>query len=57
MITRTVTADAADPDLDPACSECSGELIGTSVTYPCRTAKLLALPYADHPQFQPEWRI
>jgi hypothetical protein len=24
--------------------------------YPCGTLKALALPYADHPDFRPEWR-
>ena len=25
--------------------------------FPCKTLTLLALPYADHDQFQPEWRV
>jgi hypothetical protein len=25
--------------------------------WPCPTLRLLALPYADHPDFQPEWRV
>lgn len=24
--------------------------------YPCRTVRLLALPYADHPDYRDEWR-
>ena len=24
--------------------------------YPCRTVRLLALPYADHPDYREEWR-
>jgi hypothetical protein len=24
--------------------------------FPCRTLRLLALPYADHPDYNPEWR-
>jgi hypothetical protein len=25
--------------------------------WPCVTLRLLALPYADHPDYQPEWRV
>jgi hypothetical protein len=25
-------------------------------SFPCPTLRLLALPYADHPDYQPEWR-
>jgi len=25
--------------------------------WPCLTLRILALPYADHPQFQPGWRV
>lgn len=25
--------------------------------WPCDTAKILALPYADHPDYRPEWRL
>jgi hypothetical protein len=25
--------------------------------FPCPTLRLLALPYADHPDYQPEWRV
>ena len=32
------------------CAECDYE------TFPCRTLRLLALPYADHPDYQQEWR-
>jgi hypothetical protein len=24
---------------------------------PCPTLRILALPYADHPDYQPEWRV
>ena len=27
-----------------------------SLDFPCKTLRLLALPYADHPDYQPEWR-
>lgn len=32
------------------CAECDGE------SFPCRTLRLLALPYADRPGFRAEWR-
>ena len=35
---------------DPFCAECSGE------GFPCETLRLLALPYADHPDYREEWR-
>jgi hypothetical protein len=25
--------------------------------WPCPTLRILALPYADHPDYQPEWRV
>lgn len=34
---------------DPYCVACFGE------GYPCATLRLFALPYADHPDYQPEW--
>lgn len=41
-----------DWDTDPAaiCNECGG-------LYPCETLELLALPYADHPDYREEWRV
>jgi hypothetical protein len=24
--------------------------------WPCQTLRLLALPYADHPDYRPEWK-
>ena len=29
---------------------------GSSNTWPCKTVRLLALPYADHPDYRDEWR-
>jgi hypothetical protein len=29
---------------------------GNHWSYPCDTLKLLALPYADHPDYRDEWR-
>lgn len=36
------------------CSECSDL---DEVLFPCTTVRLLAQPYADHKDFQPEWRL
>jgi hypothetical protein len=35
----------------PGCCQEDGE------RFPCRTLRALALPYADHESFQPEWRV
>lgn len=35
------------------CSECGAD--GFAV-WPCETLRLLALPYADHPDYHEEWR-
>jgi hypothetical protein len=37
-----------------ACAEC--EVTGVYPEYPCRTLRLLALPYAEHPDYREEWR-
>lgn len=42
-----VTCDAGDN----SCG-CMG---GSAYDYPCETLRLLALPYADHPDYRPEW--
>lgn len=46
-------------DAGPICSSC-GEVgnLGSEeavVEWPCRTLHLLALPYAGHPEYLPEW--
>jgi hypothetical protein len=35
----------------------TGAALPTAKAMPCPTLRLLALPYADHPEFQPEWRV
>lgn len=37
---------------DTNCTSCSDR---NPPTWPCATIKLLALPYADHRDYQPEW--
>ena len=39
-------------DGTPACGTCGDY----TVEWPCDTLKLLALPYADHPDYDPAWR-
>ena len=41
--------DHLEPDI---CATCSSHAEG----YPCRTLLFLALPYADHPDFDEDWR-
>jgi hypothetical protein len=31
------------------------EWIRTAIVWPCPTVRLLTLPYADHPEYRPEW--
>lgn len=37
------------------CYTCD-DLRGVEPAYPCRTLRLLALPYANHPDYRDEWR-
>ena len=39
----------------PVCMTCD-VLRGVEPAYPCRTLRLLALPYADRPGYRDEWR-
>jgi len=38
----------------PDCQECGDR--DDIKPWPCSTLRLLALPYADHPDYRPEWR-
>lgn len=38
------------------CGACSGSHMADPTPAPCNTLKLLALPYADHPAYNPKWR-
>lgn len=40
---------------EPVCMTCD-DLRGIEPAYPCRTLRLLALPYADHPDYRDTWR-
>ncbi|MGW1595264.1 DUF6221 family protein [Streptomyces sp. NPDC002343] len=39
----------------PVCTTCD-DLRGVEPAYPCRTLRLLLLPYADRPGYSDEWR-
>lgn len=48
---------SAPPGYLPNCEGCwedSG--MDGAPTYPCRTLRFLALPYADHPDYREEWK-
>jgi len=40
---------------EAVCMTCD-DLRGIEPAYPCRTLRLLALPYANHPDYQDSWR-
>ncbi len=58
--------DEHQPNAEPyswvKCSRCVETMAGRyqedwePQKYPCRTLRLLALPYADHPDYREEWR-
>lgn len=59
---QIIELHSPDGDFLPACKTCScaGALAcmdcHETVEWPCPTAKMLALPYADHPDYRQEWR-
>jgi hypothetical protein len=54
--------EVAEGRWEGKCSTCFGEAgivgdrVGADPQIACPTLKLLAVPYADHPDYQPEWR-
>ena len=50
---RIVGLHESRPDW-PDCQECGDR--DYTKPWPCSTLRLLALPYADHPDYRPEWR-
>jgi hypothetical protein len=44
---------------DGACGDpdCCGSPTAVMKLWPCPTVRLLTLPYADHPDFKPGWKI
>lgn len=54
-IVTEVHYDGRDGDyVEPWCATCSDD--EDLVYLPCHTLELLALPYADHPDYRDEWR-
>jgi hypothetical protein len=41
-------------DMLDVCVTC--EVTGADREFPCKTLRLLALPYTDHPDYRTEWR-
>ncbi|MEW2351458.1 DUF6221 family protein [Streptomyces sp. NPDC006684] len=47
--------EVEDPqEMQDFCATC--DVTGKYPEYPCQTLRLLALPYADHPDYREEWR-
>jgi hypothetical protein len=42
---------------EPACSVCAGPGGRRWATWPCRTLRLLAQPFRDHPEWSTEWDV
>ena len=53
-IVEDVHFDGSGDYVQPWCSTCSDD--ENLVDLPCQTLRLLALPYADHPDCDEEWR-
>ena len=49
------TCRCPDPDCGD-CGACSGDHHADPTPAPCRTLRLLALPYAGHPDYDEGWR-
>lgn len=47
-------SDEDDPAIAPWCASC-GTPYEWPTDYPCPTLRLLALPYAAHPDYRQEW--
>lgn len=56
------TANGTSPDGPPCCNRCTEwddypyRVVAGDDPWPCVTLKLLALPYASHPDYDPLWR-
>lgn len=53
---RIVALHAADADFSESCAMC-GTADEFPEHWPCGTLLALAHPYADHPDYQDEWRV
>ena len=52
---RIVDLHADDHECPVADPELDGDAVTGIYTGDCPTLRLLFLPYADHPDYQPEW--
>jgi hypothetical protein len=43
-------------DTETVCRSCEPNYQFRELSWPCTTLRLLALPYADHPDYRDEWR-
>lgn len=50
------TCQCPDPDCRD-CGECSGAHHADPTPAPCGTVKVLAQPHAEHPDFDPAWKV
>ncbi len=58
VIAEHYCPDDLDIDEKPHCGFCDKALVmnDRQGEWPCRHLRLLALPYADHPDYRAEWR-
>lgn len=54
---RAIIADhPQDPYHTADCNRCEDRVFDSPLEWPCPTLRLLAVPYADHPDYREEWR-
>lgn len=51
-----MTGDPNPDEYDAYCAVCGYVWVNNDPTQACMTLRLLAEPYADHPDYRPEWR-
>lgn len=51
---RLVTMHGPSDERNRWCDYCKGT---EHAEFPCETVRILAQPYADHPDFDPSWRL
>ena len=57
---RRIVAEHVCPCPDPDCgdcSACSGRHHADPTPAPCTTLRMLALPFADHPDYDEAWKV
>jgi hypothetical protein len=53
---RRIVEHHDDDDDAGRCTACEPMMWARPTPFPCPTLRLLALPYADHPDYRREWR-